>query len=195
MNIQRKTSPLLVVAVLLLSGCLPSPQVEIVPFTTPETQINSLALTRTTWDGTRPDAFCQPNIGNDIDWHLKKGLTKRGYKTLPLPVADLDNSNRPDPVATWSFEQLLGAAPDGADGIMRLRIVEYLDGSLCDSGYEMKSLGITAIAEIYSIQSGEKIWETRQLCTDLAGSTSDVVFACTTQLVRRIVNRLPPPAP
>lgn len=193
---RREFATLITLATVLLGGCfLPAPQVEVVPFANPEAQISVLALTRTTWDQTRPDPFCQPEIGNDIDWHLKKGLEKRGYTTLSLQVPDLDNSNRPDPVATWGFEQLKGAAPEKADAIMRLRVVEYLDGSLCDSGYEMKSLGITAITEIYSMHSGQKIWESRQLCNDLSGKTSDVVFACTTQLARRIVGSLPPAAP
>lgn len=185
---------LLSMAVMLLGGCfLPSRTVEPKPFSDPEARISTIALMRATWDGTRPDPFCQPDIGDEIDRHLKWALEKSGYKILSFQVPDLDNSNRPDPVASWSSSQLKDAAPEGADAIMRLRIVEYLDASLCDSGYEIKSLNITGIAEIYSTDSRLKLWETRQLCSDLSKSTRDVVFTCTTELARGIVGRLPPP--
>ena len=183
---------LAIAGLLLLTGCLTSPQVEPVAVAPIDGGLQSLALIRPTWDGTRPDSFCEPDIGDDIHWQLKRSLLKRGYQVIEFKVPKLENSNRPDPVAGWSGKQLRQSTPESADGIFRLRIVEYLDASLCDGRNELKFLGITAIAEIFDRKNGERIWQTQQSCSDLSGRTDDAVFNCTGELAQKITARLPP---
>ncbi|HKI68993.1 MAG TPA: hypothetical protein VKA67_05350, partial [Verrucomicrobiae bacterium] len=60
-----------------------------------------------------------------------------------------------------------------------------------DSAHEAKSLGITAIAEIFDQKSGRSLWQTRQLCSDISGSTRDSVYSCAVELAQRIGERLP----
>lgn len=145
---------LIIVVLMLLNSCLASTPVEPVAITPINGGLQILAMSRPTWDGTRPDSLCVPDIGDDINWHLKSSLRKRGYKVIDFKVPPLENSNRPDPVAAWSGDELRQSTPESVDGIFRLRIIEYLDASLCDSGYEAKFLGITAIAEIFNRKNG-----------------------------------------
>lgn len=190
--IQSCRNMLAITSLLLLTSCIDYSKIEPVAITPINGGMQILALSRPTWDGTRPDSFCVPDIGDDINWHLKSSLQKRGYKVIDFKVPPLENSNRPDPVAAWSGEELRQSAPESVDGIFRLRIIEYLDSSLCDSGYEAKFLGITAIAEIFNRKNGELIWQNRQWSNDLAGSSSDAVFNCAGELAQKIAARLPP---
>jgi len=182
---------LLSMVAILASSCLAYPPTEPVPFSPDDTRISSLALGRPVWESTRPDAFCQPDIGDDIRWQLKNSLINRGYRVVDMDMPPLDNSNRPDPLSTLSPEKFSARAPEIADAVFRLRVVEYLDASLCDSFNELKALDITAIAEIYDRRSGRQLWSTRQLCSDIARRTRDAVFGCTVQLSQRITARLP----
>lgn len=182
---------LAIAGLLLLTGCLAYPHVEPIAVTPIDGGLDTLALMRPTWDGTRPDMFCVSDIGDDIHWQLKRSLLKRGYQVIEFKVPSLEISNRPDPVAGWSGKELRQSAPESADGIFRLRIVEYLDASLCDGRNELKFLGITAIAEIFDRKNGQLIWQTRQLCSDLSGRTDDAVFNCTGDLAQKIATRLP----
>jgi len=182
---------LLSMAALLSASCLAYPPTDPVAFDPEDTRVASLALGRPVWDGTRPDDFCQPDIGDDIRWQLKDSLQKRGYRVVDLILPPLDNSNRPDPLASLPDAQLSAQAPDNVDAVFRLRIVEFLDDSLCDSHYELKSLDIAAVAEIYDRRTGMQIWQTRQLCSDISRDTRDAVYSCTVQLAQRITARLP----
>ena len=179
------------VGLLLLTGCLGSPPVRpgsVVPLAG---DVQILAMLRTTWDGTRPDAFCQPDIGDDIRLQVKQALRARGYRIVDFKTPSLENSNRPDPVAGWSGAELSRKAPPVADGIFRLRIIEYLDAALCDGGFELKSINIAIIAEIFAPSDGRLLWQTRQWCSDLSRSTSDVVYNCSTELADKIGVQLP----
>jgi hypothetical protein len=176
---------------LLFSGCVAYTDVEPVAIAPMEGELKTLALLRPTWDGTRPDSFCAPYISDDIEWQLKQSIRDRGFQVLAFEVPALENSYRPDPVASWSSDELFQLAPESADAVLRLRIVEYLDSSLCDSGYEAKFLAITAIAEIFARNNGQLVWQTRQVCSDLSGSTKETVYNCTVELAQKIAARLP----
>lgn len=181
---------------LLLTSCLGTPRTGNNQPTPLTTQVHTLALTRTTWDGTRPDSFCQPDIGDNIRWQMKQSLLALGYQVNYVRLPALDNSNRPDPVAGWSGAQLSQQIGPATDGIFRMRIVEYLDASLCDTGFESKSLGITAVAEIFASNDGQLLWQTRQSCSDTSGQTSEVADNCSFWLVKKIARQLPPaPSP
>ncbi len=177
---------------LAATSCVPPP--EPVPYAAGTRPASALGLVRVTWDrGTRPDAFCMPDIGEDIDYHLRLGLKQRGYQVTRVSVPPLDNSFAPDPVAGWSPEQLFHQAP-GIDRILRVRVVEYLDASLCDTdrnGGASRSLDITAEAEVFDRYRPEPVWHTRQRCSVLAGSPSETVRLCVTDLTHAIWQRLP----
>lgn len=182
-------------ALLLLVGCLGSPPDEqgvVVPLAN---DVQTLAMLRTTWDGTRPDSFCQPDIGDDLRLQVKQALQARGYRVIDFKAPRLENSNRPDPVAGWSGAELINKAPPAADGIFRLRVTEYLDAALCDGGFELKSLNIAAIAEIFAPGDGRLVWQTRQWCSELSRSTSDVVYRCSVELADKIGRQLAPVSP
>ncbi|WP_020677727.1 hypothetical protein [Geopsychrobacter electrodiphilus] len=191
-SIKRNLRYFMVVAgLLMLTGCLgyPRPVKTLQPL---PADVKTLAMIRTTWDKTRPDAFCQPDIGDDIYRQMKQSLQDLGYQVVDFKVPPLDNSNRPDPVAGMSGAELLHNAPQSVDGIFRLRVVEYLDAALCDTGYESKSLDLTAVAEIFARKDGKLLWQTRQLCGDISGRTRDVVYNCSVGLSQRIARQLPP---
>jgi len=155
---------------------------------------SNLGLVRVIWDrGTRPDAFCVPDIGDDIGYRLRLGLERRGYRIIRIDVPPLDNSFAPDPVADWSPDMLFDRTPD-INRLLRVRVVEYLDASLCDTdrhGTTSTSLDITAVAEIFSRGQSGPVWQTTQRCSVLAGNTSDTVRLCVNELTEGIWMRLP----
>lgn len=192
----RPVVAILFIWLFLALACAPAP--ERIPYRDSVRPLPELGLVRVTWDkGTRPDAFCVPDIGDDISYRLRLGLQQRGYRVTRIAVPPLDNSFAPDPVASWSPERLFEQAP-GTERILRVRIVEYLDASLCDTdrhGTTSTSLDITAKAEIFARGRSEPVWHTRQRCSVLDGSTSDTVRLCVNELTDGIWMRLPPAAP
>ncbi len=173
---------------LLLTSCLPLPPLEPIAITPIEGGVKSVALSRPTWDGTGPDRFCEPDIGDEIEWQLKRSMLKRNYELLDFK---LPSRKVPDQVAGWSGKEFSLSAPESADAVFRLRIVNYLDASLCDTGRDLKFFGMTAVAEMFDRKNGELIWQTEQNCSDWSRGTKVVIENCTRELVRKITQRLP----
>ncbi|TYO99883.1 hypothetical protein EDC39_10143 [Geothermobacter ehrlichii] len=178
----------------LLTGCAVPAPLPPLPFPPDIGRVSGLALPRITWDkGNRPDVFCEPDIGDAIHRQMRRKAAQRGYRVVRMTVPRLDNSYAPDPVAAWPAEQLLAATPSGADMVMRVRVTEYLDASLCDNSRQGTSLDMTAVAEIFARGRHEPVWQVTGRCSILGGNTAETVWLCVAELTDALVSRLPPP--